>query len=221
MMTAVLAGVIVAMSAAWAWVQTEALVELPTPTWEYTFFQSDRAPGAAPAAPITPGSTIILLAEKPGVDGLSRVGEAQVNEFRPGAEGLDMVVAKPKMDAGADPGEVSRIELRSGDALVLAGQVRSRTGVPIFQMLYLQAAIAGLILLVGCILVYGFVATRPKPVEFLIATDGEMKKVNWSTRKTIVDSTWVVIGACFLISSLLFLFDLFFSKFFKFIHVLQ
>ncbi len=115
----------------------------------------------------------------------------------------------------------SRIEYRQGDTLALAGQVRSRVGIPIFQMLYLQAAIAGLILLLGAIFVYRFVGTKPKSVEFLIATDGEMKKVNWSTRKTIIDSTWVVIGGCFLISSLLFVFDLIFSRFFKFIDVLK
>jgi len=216
-MTAVMAGIIVAMSAAWAWVQTEALVTLPTPTWEYTFFAAERAQGAA----VQPGATLPLLAEQPGTDGLLKIGEAQVLEFRPGTEGLDAVIVKPLMEGAADPGDVARVELRTGDTLAMAGQVRSRTGIPIFQMLYLQAAVAGLILLIGCILVYAYVATRPKSVEFLIATDGEMKKVNWSTRKTIVDSTWVVIGACFLISALLFLFDLAFSKFFKLIHVLQ
>ena len=37
----------------------------------------------------------------------------------------------------------------------------------------------------------------------LIATDGEMKKVNWSTRKEIVGSTWVVVAATFLLTAVL------------------
>ena len=28
----------------------------------------------------------------------------------------------------------------------------------------------------------------------MIATEGEMKKVNWSTRREIIGMTWVVIG---------------------------
>jgi preprotein translocase SecE subunit len=34
-----------------------------------------------------------------------------------------------------------------------------------------------------------------------------MKRVNWSTRKTIIGSTWVVIGACVLLALMLFVTD--------------
>ncbi len=56
--------------------------------------------------------------------------------------------------------------------------------------------------------------------EFFIATEGEMKKVNWSTRKEIVGSTWVVIIVAAAITIVLFTVDLFFSEIFKMTGVL-
>ncbi|MBL8964243.1 MAG: preprotein translocase subunit SecE [Phycisphaerae bacterium] len=55
----------------------------------------------------------------------------------------------------------------------------------------------------------------------MIATDGEMKKVNWSTRREVLGSTWVVIGACFLIATFLFIVDIAFSSFFEFVGLLK
>lgn len=57
-------------------------------------------------------------------------------------------------------------------------------------------------------------------VEFFIATEGEMKKVNWSTRKEIVGSTWVVIIVAASITTILFTVDTIFSEFFKMVGVL-
>lgn len=42
-------------------------------------------------------------------------------------------------------------------------------------------------------LVYLYVFRKPASSDFLIATEGEMKKVNWSTRREIFGSTAVVI----------------------------
>ena len=45
----------------------------------------------------------------------------------------------------------------------------------------------------------GFIARKPsQTVDFMIATEGEMKKVNWSTRREILGSTWVVIAVTML-----------------------
>ena len=55
---------------------------------------------------------------------------------------------------------------------------------------------------------------RPKHAQFLIETDGEMKKVNWTSRAEIVGSTKVVIVFMFLIAAVLFLFDLLFGTLF-------
>jgi len=62
---------------------------------------------------------------------------------------------------------------------------------------------------------------KPSHVDFLIATDSEMKKVNWTTRKELIGSTKVVIFFVILISLILFLLDLVFGYFFQMIKVLE
>ncbi len=62
---------------------------------------------------------------------------------------------------------------------------------------------------------------KPSHVDFLIATDSEMKKVNWTTRKELMGSTKVVIFFVLLISTLLFLLDVIFGYFFQLIKVLE
>jgi preprotein translocase SecE subunit len=62
---------------------------------------------------------------------------------------------------------------------------------------------------------------RPKVTDFLIATDSEMKKVNWTSRRELIGSTRVVIFAVVLIGLVLFYFDLIFSKFFNLLGVLK
>ncbi len=69
---------------------------------------------------------------------------------------------------------------------------------------------------------FTFVMTnRPRNAEFLIATDTEMKKVNWTSRAELIGSTKVVIFFMMLIAVLLFGFDVLFGYFFYFIHVLN
>ena len=48
---------------------------------------------------------------------------------------------------------------------------------------------------------------KPANVDFLIATDSEMKKVNWTSRKELIGSTQVVIMFMFLIALFLFAVD--------------
>lgn len=57
--------------------------------------------------------------------------------------------------------------------------------------------------------------------DFLIATDSEMKKVNWTSRKDLIGSTKVVIVFMFLIALILFFIDIIFSYFFYLIGVLK
>ena len=76
-------------------------------------------------------------------------------------------------------------------------------------------------MIAGAAVTYWLVGVRERSAEFLIATDGEMKKVNWSTRKDVVASTWVVILWSVLLAGGLFLVDTLFSVFFKLIGVLQ
>ena len=62
---------------------------------------------------------------------------------------------------------------------------------------------------------------KPSNVDFLVATDSEMKKVNWTSRKDLIGSTKVVIVFMFLIALILFLVDIIFSYFFYLIGVLK
>jgi preprotein translocase subunit SecE len=62
---------------------------------------------------------------------------------------------------------------------------------------------------------------KPSHVDFLIATDSEMKKVNWTTRKELIGSTKVVIIFVVLISAFLFTLDVLFGYFFQLIKVLE
>ncbi len=68
---------------------------------------------------------------------------------------------------------------------------------------------------------YWALALNHKICDFLIATEGEMKKVNWSTRKDIIGSTKVVVIVMLLMGALLFVVDLFFMSFFGSIGVLK
>jgi preprotein translocase subunit SecE len=62
---------------------------------------------------------------------------------------------------------------------------------------------------------------KPSNVDFLIATDSEMKKVNWTSRKDLIGSTKVVIVFMVLIALFLFSVDIVFSYFFYLIGVLK
>lgn len=70
-------------------------------------------------------------------------------------------------------------------------------------------------------LVVFFLTNKPNVVDFLIATDSEMKKVNWTTKAELIGSTKVVILFMIVIMIFLFAFDTIFGYFFKFINVLQ
>jgi preprotein translocase SecE subunit len=61
---------------------------------------------------------------------------------------------------------------------------------------------------------------KPGSVDFLIATDSEMKKVNWTTQKELMGSTKIVIGFVFVMAVLLFTYDLFFQFLFWLVGVL-
>jgi len=70
-------------------------------------------------------------------------------------------------------------------------------------------------------LLYYLVWVKPRTVDFLVATEGEMKKVNWSTRSEVIGSTIVVIMLSIVIALFCQLWDLIFVAFFSSIDVLQ
>ena len=79
--------------------------------------------------------------------------------------------------------------------------------------------IGGLLIAWGVFVWY--MMNKPTNADFLIATDSEMKKVNWTSRRELIGSTKIVIIFMFLIAALLFLFDIAFGYFFYFLDVLK
>lgn len=76
-------------------------------------------------------------------------------------------------------------------------------------------------LIVLSVLTYWVVGINRRANDFFIATEGEMKKVSWSTRQEIIRSTKVVIVTVVLMAALLFVVDVLFMMFFSSIKVLQ
>jgi len=81
------------------------------------------------------------------------------------------------------------------------------------------AVAAGFLAVFG--LVVWYYINKPVTADFLIATDLEMKKVNWTSRKELLGSTKVVIIFMFLIATILFVTDVIFGYFFWLIRVLE
>ena len=61
---------------------------------------------------------------------------------------------------------------------------------------------------IGLALLFWWLMNRPRNADFLIATDSEMKKVQWGTRQELIGSTRVVILFIAVIVLALFLIDL-------------
>ena len=83
---------------------------------------------------------------------------------------------------------------------------------------YLTYGIA-LALLIGMGLLVLWFVNRAKSADFLIATEGEMKKVSWSSREEVIGSTKVVIVTTLIMAALLFLVDFAFANFFRLINI--
>jgi len=65
------------------------------------------------------------------------------------------------------------------------------------------------------------VLNRPRVVDFMIATEAEMKKVAWPSRKTLITMTGVVIGGLLGLALLVAGIDAVFKGLFTFIHILD
>lgn len=109
----------------------------------------------------------------------------------------------------------------SGDAGAVAFEVVERNGVETINRQLLQGGAAIGVILLGALGLLYFCYANTKTVDFLIATEGEMKKVNWSSRREVIGSTWVVISVSVLIAVVLLAADVLFSSFFSQIGVLQ
>lgn len=210
-LTATALGIITLATAGWLWGQMGVVAsKLPRSAWN---IQVD-APQGAPAA----GERLSLLgrAEK-GVEA-KEIGTAEVASFDP-ASGLLKVRNVTMTDPTIDPSQAAAIAPIAG-AGFKAGIKGPPRGEASISPAALQGTVATLVIILGFVLTYWLTATQRKFVEFLIATDMEMKKVNWSTRRDIMKSTMVVIFAAFLIAGSLFAVDFTFQFLFRQIGVL-
>jgi len=214
-LAATFAGVLMLAASAWLWTQLENASRLiPHPTWTITV--------ASPTGAAQPGQRIGFqsTSSKPD-DPAATIGTAVVKEQQVlSSGGQRLVVQDVTMNAGHQLSEAGIVAPAPGGA-TLAGTVIGAIPNPLFQPLYLQAAGVGLMLLLGSLAIYWLVGVRPSTSEFLINTDGEMKKVNWSSRKDIIGSTQVVIVWSLLIAGGLFVVDTIFAQFFRLVGILR
>ncbi|MCL4211305.1 MAG: preprotein translocase subunit SecE [Phycisphaeraceae bacterium] len=90
------------------------------------------------------------------------------------------------------------------------------------QPVYIQYGTVIVVTAIVGLFVYHFIGRRPRTVDFMIATEGEMKKVNWSTRREITGMTMVVIGLTAVMAVVLFVIDyLIFSPLFRVLRVID
>ena len=90
------------------------------------------------------------------------------------------------------------------------------------QTLHFRIALGvAVAVLVGMSLLGYWISNKPGNVDFLIATDSEMKKVNWTSRRDLIASTKIVIIFMFAVAIFLFGVDLLFNFLFYHMHVLK
>ena len=89
------------------------------------------------------------------------------------------------------------------------------------EPVYVSAAVTTIVMVTCGSIGYYLIGRKPRMVDFMIATEGEMKKVNWSTKREILGSTILVILLTMFIALLCQIADLGFSAFFQAVDVLQ
>lgn len=86
---------------------------------------------------------------------------------------------------------------------------------------YVKAGAAVPFIAVTLSIGFWLIYRKPRTGDFLIACETEMKKVNWSTRREVIGSTWVVIILTLVVAAFCFTWDTVFQMLFKAINVLE
>ena len=84
---------------------------------------------------------------------------------------------------------------------------------------YVAYGVPAGIVLASAVVMFWFV-NRPRTADFLIATEGEMKKVSWSSRREISGSTKVVIVTTIIIAGVLFGMDFILAELFRWLGIM-
>jgi len=89
------------------------------------------------------------------------------------------------------------------------------------EPVYVSATGAVIFIGIFSVLGYYLIGRKPSVVDFMVATEGEMKKVNWSTKREIIGSTWIVIALTIAIAAFCWVCDTGFAFLFTRIGVLE
>jgi len=85
----------------------------------------------------------------------------------------------------------------------------------------IQIGIPVLWIVIWGLALYWVLGRKAGTVDFFIAVEGEMKKVNWSTKQEVLGATKIVMMFVMLVGVMLFLVDAMFMLFFWSINVLK
>jgi preprotein translocase SecE subunit len=211
-MTAVLAALLFMAGAAWAAQEIKAL-SLPVKGYTFALKNVD-----ASITSVSPGTELITLGQDSTGTGIHPpVGKGVSGIFTRSVDGSGSItLLQPALNENIDPATINQLQL-SGKTIAVAGV----QPIPLVETLYIQSGLAVIIFLIGTITIFYYVGRKRGSVDFLVATDGEMKKVNWSTKKEVQNATMVVVGATFLIAGFLFVVDIGFQSVFRAIGVLN
>ena len=211
-MTLAMIALIALTSAGWAYKSLDALSpSIPAKAW------SLGLKGAGGAAAVGQPVTLLTTKGSTTADPV-QIGTAKVEQVSNLGGETVVQISAPSLSGAQSVLDVENQTIKIGDASVLVSSVRA---IPSFDLEYAQIGAAAFILAVGVWCGYWFVGRNRTSVEFLIATDSEMRKVNWTTRREIMGSTYVVIGAGFLVALSLFLIDYGFSHLFIAVDLLR
>lgn len=218
-LTAAVVGAIFLALAMWTSQQVaNFIVGLPYSSYSVALRPSGNDAANAASA-LAPGTRVTTLGDIGNALEAPVVGTAIVESYD--AENRIVVLNNTTFDAST-AGSIRQVRVdSSGDAPYIAQTVDTPVGRRPVEPVLVQSIVASVIVLIGAAVVYWFCALRPSSVDFLINTDMEMKKVNWSTRKDITGSTWVVISFAVIIAAFIFFADFVMQALFRSIGVLQ
>lgn len=152
--------------------------------------------------------------ESPPSGGEQAPGRAYAPPAKPTRRGGFLTIYK------RNQGRNTRIGTAAGAGIIIGGLAWFLYDqLEVYNNLYVQTGIAAGITLVLALLGYWLIAAKHRSVDFLIATDSELKKVNWSSKKEVIGSTKVVIATTLLMAIALFVVDIIFLRFFQMVGV--
>lgn len=210
-MTACLIGLVTVALAVWLYGQGLLVADsLPKHTWNASLAVGQTQAQAAEI--IKPGAAVTLLGAPDKAGKPNPIGAATFAGVATGTTGLPSArLENVTLDRGPTGTRHDGSEIKT---IVPAGTTDAKgllidraAGDAPFSGNLLGGIVVAVVLVAGAVIGFWIVGVRISTVEWLIACDFEMKRVNWSTRKTVIGSTWVVIGACVLLAVMLFATD--------------